>query len=110
MAFNVGRREEIGRREAVGRREETGRREAIRRRERLEDENILSEQMERALALLQPQQDKEKCPPMGCKISSKSRNITWIACDACNQWYHVKCVGLTAKKAKSLSSWNCGLC
>ena len=80
---------------------------------RQEDEsNLLSEQMKTALELLQPQPDKEKCPPMGCKITSKSRNVTWIACDRCDQWYHVKCVGLTvaSKKAKSLPRWNCGLC
>ena len=73
MAFNVGRREEIGRREAVGRREETGRREAIRRRERLEDENILSEQMERALALLQLQQDKESVPQWGVRFPARAK-------------------------------------
>ena len=76
------------------------------RRRELEDEN-LAKQMKTALALLKPQPDKATCPLMVCK-SKKAR--TWIACDNCDQWYHVKCVGLTAKKANSLTNWNCGLC
>ena len=68
------------------------------RRTELEDES-LAKQMKSALALLKPQPVKETCPLMVCK-SKKAR--TWIACDNCEQWYHMKCVGLTAKKAKSL--------
>ena len=69
-------------------------------RRELEDES-LAKQMKSALALLKPQLDKEICPLMVCK-SKKAR--TWIACDNCEQWYHMKCVGMTAKKAKSLTN------
>ena len=91
--------------------EEERRLEERRQEGRQEDEsNLLSEQMKTALELLQPQPDKEKCPPMGCKITSKVGTSHEVACDRCDQWYHVKCVGLTSKKAKSLPRWNCGLC
>ena len=86
--------------------EQSKREQEEQRRTELEDES-LAKQMKSALALLKPQQDKETCPLMVCK-SKKAR--TWIACDNCEQWYHMKCVGLTAKKAKSLTNWNCGLC
>ena len=41
----------------------------------------------------QPQQNKEICPPMVCKITRSRKAFTWIMCDVCEQWYHV---GLTA--------------
>ena len=92
-----------------GKGQEEKRQEEEKRRQE-EEGDLLSQQMESALALLQPQPDKEQCPPMVCKVKHKTRNVTWIACDACNQWYHIKCVGLTAKKAESLPNRNCGLC
>ena len=102
------KRQEERRLEEEQRQEEKRLEEEKRRQE--EEGDLLSQQMESALVLLQPQPDKKQCPPMGCKVKRKTRNVTMIACDACDQWYHVKCVGLTAKKAESLPSWNCGLC
>ena len=67
----------------------------------------LAGQMDRALALLQPQPNKEICPPMMCQLGNRKRKVTWIMCDACDQWYHVGCVGLTANKANSLDTWHC---
>ena len=58
----------------------------------------LAGQMDRALALLQPQPNKEICPPMMCQLGNRKRKVTWIMCDVCDQWYHVGYVGLTAKK------------
>ena len=70
----------------------------------------LAGQMDRALALLQPQPDEEIRPPMMCRLGNRKRKVTWIMCDVCGQWYHVGCVGPTARKANSLDSWHCSLC
>ena len=84
--------------------EEKKRQEEEERRQ--EESNLLSQQMESALALLQPQVDKA----VSSNALQGHKEKQWIACDQCDQWYHVKCVGLTAKKAESLPNWNCGLC
>jgi len=63
-----------------------------------------------ALALLQSQPDKEVCPPMVCKLGSRRKRVTWIMCDECEQWFHVGCLGLTAKTADALDTWQCSIC
>lgn len=103
------RRQEEGRLEQERRQLEKEKRREEEKRRQEEEGDPLSDQLQSAQALLQPQPDKKQCPPMGCKVT-QTRNVTWIACDSCDQWYHIKCVSLTAKKAESLPSWNCGLC
>jgi len=66
--------------------------------------------MNKALALLQSQPDKEVCPPMVCKLGNRRKRVTWIMCDECEQWFHVGCVGLTAKTADALDTWQCSIC
>ena len=33
-----------------------------------------------------------------------------IACDTCDDWFHVKCVNLTERKAKTLATYVCPAC
>ena len=33
-----------------------------------------------------------------------------IACDYCNQWFHGRCVGISAAQGKKLKSYKCPLC
>ena len=51
-----------------------------------------------------PMQNKDVCPPMVCKISKGRKRVTWITCNNGEQWYHVDCVGLTAKSAQSINT------
>jgi len=39
---------------------------------------------------------------MMCRLGNRKRKVTWMMCDVCDQWYHVGCVSLTAKKSKLL--------
>ena len=73
-------------------------------------EDELSQQVKTSLALLQPKVNKDVCPPMVCKISKSRKRVMWIMCDDCEQWYHVECVGLTTKVARSIETWICDLC
>ena len=103
--------EELGQHRQVEReREEERKREEECKREEERKRETLAGQMDRALALLQPQPNKEICPPMMCRLGNRKRKVTWIMCDVCDQWYHVGYVGLTAKKANSLDTWHCSLC
>lgn len=33
-----------------------------------------------------------------------------VGCDACGEWYHLRCMGLTQNAARSLKRWSCPLC
>lgn len=39
-----------------------------------------------------------------------SDNSPMINCDTCREWYHMKCVGLTQSKARSLRKFHCPVC
>ena len=86
--------------ERGGTQERGGRKRGLEKERNAEIE--LAGQMDRALALLQPQPNKEICPLMMCWLSNRKRKVTWIMCDVYDQWYHVGCVGLTAKKKSKL--------
>ena len=47
-----------------------------------------------------------------CNNCKKQTDNQCIACDACNFWYHYKCVGLDEQKAEKLGkkSWFCDGC
>ena len=34
----------------------------------------------------------------------------WICCDACERWFHGKCVKITRAKAKHIAHYNCPTC
>ena len=81
-------REEERKREEEHKREAEHRREEERERELEQERNAemeLAGQMDRALALLQPQPNKEICPPMMCWLGNRKRKVTWIMCDVCDQ-------------------------
>ena len=52
----------------------------------------------------------DKCAAWDCvKLSGSIKQITWVACDDCDAWYHVTCSGLTAKDAmKPDTKYHCG--
>lgn len=52
----------------------------------------------------------DKCAAWDCvKPSGSIKQITWVACDDCDAWYHVTCSGLTAKAAmKPDTKYHCG--
>ena len=69
-------REEERKREEEHKREAERRREEERERELEQERNAemeLAGQMDRALALLQPQPNKEICPPMMCQLGNRKR-------------------------------------
>jgi hypothetical protein len=43
-----------------------------------------------------------------CSCRSESRN-PMVACDACEEWYHFHCVGLT-ESAPPIGKWHCPTC
>ena len=49
-----------------------------------------------------------------CALSSacrepRGKGINWVMCDECEEWYHVQCVGITAKQAEN-EDFICQLC
>ena len=56
--------------------------------------------------------DKGECPQSTRKYYAKRlpRNLPWVECDNCTQWFHTKCVGLTKKTADELPKWFCVEC
>eukprot|EP00794_Sanderia_malayensis_P015417 gene15417-16990_t len=48
------------------------------------------------------------CASSHCKHPKNSTN-TWVQCEDCDKWFHIKCVGLTAENAKNSSTlYFCG--
>jgi PHD-finger len=33
-----------------------------------------------------------------------------ISCDACHDWYHLRCVGVSQTQARSLRKYSCPIC
>jgi len=52
----------------------------------------------------------DKCAAWDCmRPSGALKQITWVACDDCDAWYHVSCSGLRAKDAmKENTKYHCG--
>lgn len=52
----------------------------------------------------------DRCAAWDCIIPSGTiKQITWVACDDCDAWYHVTCSGLTASVAKRPETkYHCG--
>ncbi len=53
---------------------------------------------------------KDCCPKEVCNYKREREGTPWVQCTACSQWYHCRCVGLTAKKADKLPEWFCTHC
>eukprot|EP00112_Aurelia_sp_Birch-Aquarium-sp1_P023313 Seg69.2 transcript_id=Seg69.2/GoldUCD/mRNA.D3Y31 product="Transcription factor 19" protein_id=Seg69.2/GoldUCD/D3Y31 len=50
----------------------------------------------------------EACASLDCSHPSGATN-TWVQCDDCDQWYHLKCAGLSGKAVKKKSTrFHCG--
>lgn len=49
--------------------------------------------------------DKEYCICRG-----RDDGTFMICCDSCNEWYHGRCVHITARKAKEIDKWICEFC
>lgn len=50
---------------------------------------------------------REKRRRCYCKVKSE---LEMVLCDACSQWYHFDCVGLTDEQASAAVDWRCGYC
>lgn len=44
------------------------------------------------------------------KTMEESTDQDWIACDGCEEWYHLKCIGLTKKAAAKVAVYQCDNC
>ena len=45
-----------------------------------------------------------------CICLQPHENDTYISCDTCNDWYHLKCVGLNNSQVKTMKRWVCPVC
>ena len=63
-----------------------------------------------ATSTVKKQFTHDKCAAWDCvKPSGSIKQITWVACDDCDAWYHMSCSGLSAKDAlKSDTKYHCG--
>ena len=54
--------------------------------------------------------DKNVCPrSILCKMKKPNSRTWWVSCCKCSQWYHIRCVNLTKKKAQN-ESFTCENC
>lgn len=37
-------------------------------------------------------------------------DVAMVSCDTCQEWFHVKCVGLSRMQARSARTYHCPLC
>ena len=53
--------------------------------------------------------DKDRCPSNICKMKKPNSRTWWVSCGNCDQWFHIRCVNLTKKKAQN-ESFTCENC
>lgn len=62
---------------------------------------------------LAPDYDKNECYSKNCMYGTESEsdiNYDWIACDGCNEWFHIDCVGLSKNESEEIPTWFCSEC
>lgn len=59
--------------------------------------------------LLHPDPFRHKQARQRCFCNTKS-NLQMVCCDTCDEWFHFKCVGLTAEEVGPDLNWDCGFC
>ena len=57
-------------------------------------------------------EDEALSDPVVCSVCDGHYHTSafWICCDIRNQWYHGKCVKITAKKANRIKHYECPEC
>lgn len=59
----------------------------------------------------QMEQPKPKEEELHCICRTPlDRTKFYVQCDLCGRWFHGKCVGITQKMSKQMSTWSCGDC
>lgn len=56
-----------------------------------------------------PQQDSEQDLLCVCQ-QPYNVDTAMISCDVCEDWYHLRCVGMTQAAAKSMKKYTCPVC
>jgi hypothetical protein len=54
--------------------------------------------------------EEEQDDTLYCICLQAHNQDTYISCDTCGDWYHLKCVGLSATQAKGIKRWVCPVC
>ena len=54
-------------------------------------------------------ENKNRCPSNVCKMKKPNSRTWWVSCCKCGQWYHIRCVNLTKKRAQD-DSFTCESC
>ena len=53
--------------------------------------------------------EDSECSATQC-IRPMANEISWVQCDACQNWFHLVCVGLTKESVDKIESYNCFQC
>lgn len=57
----------------------------------------------------EPEDDSEQ--PLYCICQQPyTADSSMVSCDACNEWFHTKCVGLSRLQARNAQTYHCPLC
>lgn len=58
------------------------------------------------------EEDNEQEGATLCGLCSRSYDVDefWICCDVCQEWFHGKCVRMTAAKAQNVKQYKCPKC
>lgn len=70
----------------------------------LEDSKVVSK-----VLLLDPNPLHHQTPRQRC-FCGNVPNDKMLLCEACNEWYHLTCVGMDETEAAAANHWRCGYC
>jgi hypothetical protein len=59
--------------------------------------------------LFSPDKIRREIPRQRCFCNTKSTN-QMVLCEACTEWYHLGCVGMSQEDALAADNWHCGYC
>lgn len=55
------------------------------------------------------QECDEDCAAPKCK-QPVGKEVTWVQCDGCDQWFHLTCVGLKKRQLNTIKDYTCVVC
>ncbi|XP_065060975.1 transcription factor 19-like isoform X2 [Rhopilema esculentum] len=71
-------------------------------------QNLLKENRKRYYCMEEMQYSHDMCASTDCCHPTNQKN-TWVQCDDCDKWFHLKCTGLTNKDVSNDSTlFHCG--
>lgn len=81
-----------------------------RKRKQLDNHNnSLSGDNHKKSKSLPDSSDWEECSATNC-VRPADSTVNWVQCEECQRWFHIRCIDLTYREAKTMDVYKCSRC